>query len=306
MSHEEWQTAVAPKVRGTLNLHEATQESPLDFFVLFSSISGVIGQVGQANYAAGNTFLDTFCQYRRQLGLPASVLDIGVLGDIGYASRNSTVLQKLKTSGFYLLREQELLDSLQFAILQSTPSFSSSSSGFANQQGFCNPGQLVIGLRSTLSWTDTKNQVRWKRDRRMASYHNDSQGGEAITASTVNNEGLKQFLSELAINPILLAKPTTHDLLAQEIGQQLLTFMLRPEEELDISQSLQALGMDSFVSIEIRNWIRQNLGVDLSVLDIMSSASVRHLGAKVADGLRVKHATSIDDAGDTYLLMKAP
>ncbi|PKX91350.1 type I polyketide synthase [Aspergillus novofumigatus IBT 16806] len=306
MSHEEWQTAVAPKVRGTLNLHEATQESPLDFFVLFSSISGVIGQVGQANYAAGNTFLDAFCQYRRQLSLPASVLDIGVLGDIGYASRNSTVLQKLKTSGFYLLREQELLDSLQFAIFQSTPSFSSSSSGFPEQQGFCNPGQLVIGLRSTLSWTDTKNQVRWKRDRRMASYHNDSQGGEATTASTVNNEGLKQFLSELAMNPILLAKPTTHDLLAQEIGQQLLTFMLRPEEELDISQSLQALGMDSFVSIEIRNWIRQNLGVDLSVLDIMSSASVRHLGTKVADGLRVKYATSIDDAGDTYLLMKAP
>ena len=62
MSLGEWEKAVSPKVQGTWNLHDETLAAgvQLDFFVLFSSMSGTFGQAGQANYAGANTFLDAF------------------------------------------------------------------------------------------------------------------------------------------------------------------------------------------------------------------------------------------------------
>jgi polyketide synthase PksL len=63
----EFQRVLAPKVTGTYNLDRATRNLDLDFFVLFSSISGAAGHVGQADYAAANGFMDQFAAYRNEL-----------------------------------------------------------------------------------------------------------------------------------------------------------------------------------------------------------------------------------------------
>jgi polyketide synthase PksL len=63
----EFKNVLAPKVTGTYNLDEATRDIELDFFVLFSSISGAMGNVGQADYAAANGFIDQFAAYRNAL-----------------------------------------------------------------------------------------------------------------------------------------------------------------------------------------------------------------------------------------------
>ncbi|HKO55117.1 MAG TPA: SDR family NAD(P)-dependent oxidoreductase, partial [Thermoanaerobaculia bacterium] len=57
---------LAPKVVGTYNLDQATRDVELDFFVLFSSVNGALGNVGQADYAAANAFLDQFAAYRNR------------------------------------------------------------------------------------------------------------------------------------------------------------------------------------------------------------------------------------------------
>ena len=65
------------------------QDVPLDFFTMLSSVSGVVGQKGQANYAAGNVFLDNFSAYRHKLSLPACSVDLGAIEDVGYISEHS-------------------------------------------------------------------------------------------------------------------------------------------------------------------------------------------------------------------------
>jgi polyketide synthase PksN len=64
---DEFSEVLAPKIAGVLNLDQATKGLSLDFFVLFSSISGSLGNAGQADYSTANTFMDTYAKYRNEL-----------------------------------------------------------------------------------------------------------------------------------------------------------------------------------------------------------------------------------------------
>jgi myxalamid-type polyketide synthase MxaE and MxaD len=72
--------AMDPKVLGAWNLHHHTRDLPLDFFIEFSSVASLVGSPGQANYAAGNAFLDVLAHHRRALGLPALSVNWGAWG----------------------------------------------------------------------------------------------------------------------------------------------------------------------------------------------------------------------------------
>ena len=161
MTFTEWDQCVRPKVQGTWNLHRATASASLDFFLLFSSICGLSGQWGQANYNSANTFLDAFVNYRHGENLAASVVDIGFMGCVGMAVENRALVEKLTASGYLFLGEQDLIDALTIAIAYSRP----------GKDPFLNKSHLGLGLRSSKPITDSSTRVVWKKDARMAVSH---------------------------------------------------------------------------------------------------------------------------------------
>jgi acyl carrier protein len=98
LTSERMKKAMAPKVQGTWNLHNATLNVPLDFFVLFSSAVSVLGSPGQGNYAAASAYLDAMAYYRRNLGLPAISINWGPWAEVGLAAETAEKLKDHHTS----------------------------------------------------------------------------------------------------------------------------------------------------------------------------------------------------------------
>lgn len=84
---ESFRDVFGPKALGAWNLHLLTSDDPLDLFVLYGSIAGVLGSPGQANHAAANAYLDALVALRRKLGLPGLAIAWGPWEVLGEAAR---------------------------------------------------------------------------------------------------------------------------------------------------------------------------------------------------------------------------
>lgn len=279
MNLEDWNAVTQPKVQGTWNLHSValTRGLDLDFFVLFSSLSGILGQVGQANYASANTFLDAFAQYRTSINLPCMAIDLGAMEGIGYLSENQDLLRKMQGTGWRVVQEAEFLGALDLAMM-------SPSNRNQRRQGTTAGDTFLLGLAPNVPMSSPESSALLRRDVRMAVYHNVSDGGGGSKAGSATDR-LRAFLATARKEPNLLRSNGTTELLALEIGKKLSDLVLAGDAELDIAMRTADLGMDSLVVVELQAWWKLTFGFQISTMEMLSMGTLEALGKRAADGL---------------------
>jgi NAD(P)-dependent dehydrogenase (short-subunit alcohol dehydrogenase family)/acyl carrier protein len=120
MQQEAFERVLAPKVKGTWNLHTLTKDAPLDFFVTHSSVASVLGNHGQANYSAANAFMDGLVNMRVVQGLAAQSINWGPM-DTGLLLDQPSKQRKLLDLGFYVDEESAVMDKLSTVLSFNQP-----------------------------------------------------------------------------------------------------------------------------------------------------------------------------------------
>ncbi|OGM49399.1 polyketide synthase [Aspergillus bombycis] len=278
MSHDQWMVPNKTKVEGTWNLHSALQNVALDFFVVFSSMAGLVGNPGQANYAAASAFLDSFVQYRHTSGLPASVLDLGCVEGVGILNQMPHVLQRLRALSVHFIQESELMESLHLAIVRSHPEL-------PNGKGL-ESATLGIGLCPTKPFSQVHDLPFWRtldaRARALTNYDSFQQ-----SENDEEPDSLQELMGELDANPAMVYDPEFANRIRREVGRLVSTYISNNEDMTD--EEIRNIKVDSLMSIEIRNWTRRRLNVDVAIPEISKAGTVGRLGTLVVEKLKTKH-----------------
>lgn len=273
MTYQEWRECIDPKVMGTWNLHEALlEQKEVDFFLLFSSISGVMGQIGQANYNAANTYLDAFVRHRHDLDLPASVIDIGVMGGIGVVAETGNMEALARAAGYYVLGEQDLVDAMTASLL-------------ADKKGD-DGSQLVLGMWSDKSLADPSTHVLWKRDARMSVAHSFTRNSRAAQSSGSDDEDdeTAAIVRMARTAPAQLLEHATYELICKAMGRAISDlFVYQTGVEILPTALLDDIGLDSMNAVELQAWIVQHFHVDLPMFDLIHTPTLWDLAVKVAE-----------------------
>lgn len=276
MTREEYQGAVDAKVTGTWNLHNVAQEvlkKPLEFFTMLSSISGVVGNKGQANYAAANTFLDAFASFRHSMGLRANSVNLGMVEGIGYVAQNAEAFDKRFDRGLWVpIDENALRKIASYSIFQqsSTP---------------LNPdsrAQLITGINYPLRGKG----FNFADDLRFAYLLHSQEGDQDNATQAADGDGSIDQAVKL-FQGLRAAQADESSLVEAVISmlQTQIVSVLRLEVEVEPAKPLMAYGLDSLAAVELRGWVRQNLGPELSTLDVVNASSLIALSKKVVSKL---------------------
>jgi aryl carrier-like protein len=98
-------------------------------------------------------------------------------------------------------------------------------------------------------------------------------------------------LSSIEPDPAVLNSKSAGEIVTLEIGKRIYILMPQPPYEVDVLQSLEGLGVDSLVTIEVRAWWRRSLGFEVSALEILNAATIQGLGELAINGLQAKFTT---------------
>lgn len=250
MSWEQFTTVMAPKVQGTWHLHQFTKDLPLDFFVCFSSVASILGGPGQGNYAAANSFMDALAHYRRGLGLPGLSINWGAWGSVGMAARLDSLNQKrLESSGVIAIEPERGMQALGSLL-------SSSSS------------QVIVW---PINWSKFVKQL--PGGRKISFLEGLISSEPSLTQNSAFREQLESVpvseRQELLVNQI-------SSLIAKTLGW-------KDPQQIGMRQPLFDLGLDSLMTVELKNRLESSLQTNLSSKLLFDHPTVEALVEHLAD-----------------------
>ena len=252
LTEERMWNAMAPKMLGAWNLHSLTADIPLDFFVLFSSFASMVGNAGQANYVAGNVFLEALAHYRRARGLPAVAINWGVVGDVGHVAASPETADRLDRLGLKSMPLSDTLEALDKVM----------------SSGAVEVGVVEVEWKTFLRTTGMRSSARY-------SGLGGDTGAEESRLSVTSS--VRDLLEADAASLPSLVETYIRDHLARAMGSA--------PSRIDTQQSLRNLGIDSLIAVEVRNHINTELGVNIPLAKLMQSESINALAAFVAERL---------------------
>ncbi|KFY29675.1 hypothetical protein V494_08556 [Pseudogymnoascus sp. VKM F-4513 (FW-928)] len=276
MSYEQMTDVLRPKIDGTNWLNEIFYDTPLDFFVCFSSTSSVGGVFGQSNYAAACSYMTSLVRQRRARGLAGSAFDIGRVAGIGYIERASQVVQETFEKYSYMpLSETDLHQMFAETIFAGIPAMN------------LDP---VISTGIERVPADRKHLPPWILYPRLSHYLIDTQATNTVTDSNQTVQPVREQLIEATTAEQVLSIIKTCFAAKLQIVLQLTA------EEMDVDVPLVEIGIDSLVAVEVRSWFLKELQTDMPVLKILGGGSVSDLAEQASKKLP---AALVPKLGDT-------
>jgi polyketide synthase 12/myxalamid-type polyketide synthase MxaB len=246
-----FEKALTPKLAGAWNLHVASRSLSLDFFVLFSSISSLLGSAGQSGYAAGNAFLDALASMRRASGVPGLSVNWGVWAGGGMAGTlDDASRRRLSDAGLEPMDPELALAGLARAMALDAP-------------------QVAV---AAVDWT---RYFTYRGGRPAFLEHVD----ESMTPSPAR-PAEKPFLERLQETV-----PERRRLaLVQYVKHQALSILGVPATHaIDNEQGLRDAGLDSLMALELKNRLQAAVGRPLPATLAFDFPTIAAIAAFLAD-----------------------
>ncbi|HRI66026.1 MAG TPA: SDR family NAD(P)-dependent oxidoreductase, partial [Polyangium sp.] len=223
---------MASKAIGALHLHTLSLPLALEFFVLYSSASAVLGLVGQASYSAANAFLDAMAAWRASHGLPAMSIQWGAFATVGMVADKE--IQNRITSGMTALTADD--GTMVLSRLLEHPRPHISVMKFVPRQ-----------------WLDLFPQLA------AIPYFADLMQAPHTSATVRSSTNDQRFREKLAATK----ESERMTLLEEHVRRTLSQILKLPENEIGKRSPFQTLGVDSLMSLELRNRLESSIGVKL-------------------------------------------
>lgn len=267
MARLQWSESIRSKVNATYNLHHLLPDD-MNFFILLSSLGGIYGSPGQSNYTAGCTFQGALACSRTDVGQRCSVsINLGWMRTIGIIAETEEYrLNQQNAGNMSKIEYSDLLPLLDYYCDPSLPPIRAEHSqvlvGAVTQEHYYTRGEVPTNVLSRPLFAGFGAPYLYSFDGKNG---NASQQEDISTlfhqAGTVQGRGN-------VVMGALKAKP------ARTMDMTI--------EEADPRRSLSNYGVDSLMAVEVRNWIRKDLGVSVAVFDIMGSVTLLTVAELVA------------------------
>ncbi|KLL07319.1 polyketide synthase [Mycobacterium tuberculosis] len=271
MTDDDVTTMFRPKLDALALLHRRSLKSPVRHFVLFSSVSGLLGSRWLAHYTATSAFLDSFAGARRTMGLPATVVDWGLWKSLADVQKDATQISA--ESGLQPMADEVAIGALPLVM---------------------NPDAAVATVVVAADWPLLPAAYRTRGALRIVD--------DLLPAPEDVGKGESEFRTSLRSCPA----EKRRDMLFDHVGALAATVMgMPPTEPLDPSAGFFQLGMDSLMSVTLQRALSESLGEFLPasvVFDYPTVYSLTDYLATVLPELLEIGATAVatQQATDSY------